>query len=132
MKTILCTVDFSPSTRQSPAWGVSMAKQMRAHLSVLHAYRLIQTRSGEIVEQKKILEREAYKKFEMLEKECLSGQGISYDFKIEVGFVSDRIEDRAKKNLLDFIVMDKNLKTNSNESFEELMEHIHVPILVIP
>ena len=109
-----------------------MAKQMRAHLSVLHAYRLIQTRSGEIVEQKKILEREAYKKFEMLEKECLSGQGISYDFKIEVGFVSDRIEDRAKKNLLDFIVMDKNLKTNSNESFEELMEHIHVPILVIP
>ncbi|MFN8333498.1 MAG: universal stress protein [Cyclobacteriaceae bacterium] len=132
MRTILCTVDFSPSTRHSLSWGVSMARQMRAHLSVLHAYRLIQPGSGEIVELKKAIEQEARQKFEMLEKEYLVGQGISYDFKIEVGFISDRIEDRAKKNSLDFVVMDKNMKANSNESFEELMEHIHVPMLVIP
>lgn len=109
-----------------------MARHMRAHLSVLHTYRLIQPRSGEIVEQKKSIELEARKKFELLEKEYLIGQGISYDFKIEVGFVSDRIEDRAKKNSLDFVIMDKTMKANNNETLEELIQHIHVPMLLVP
>lgn len=109
-----------------------MARQMRAHLSILHVYRLIQPRSGEIVEQKKSIEREARQKFEKLEKEYLTDQGISYDFKIEVGFVSDRIEDRIRKNSLDFIIMDKSMKASSNETYEELMEQIHVPMLLVP
>lgn len=132
LKTILCTIDFSQSTQHSLEWAVSMARQLRAHLSILYTYRLIQLRNGEIVHLKKGIEQEARQKFEALEKQYLSGEGISYDFKIEVGFVSDRIEDRAKKNSLDFVVMDKSMRTNSNESFEELMEHIHVPMLVVP
>lgn len=132
VKTILCTVDFSESTRHSIEWGVSMARQLGAHLSVLYAYRLIHPRPGEVVELKKHIEAEARKKFEKLEQDYLAGRDVSYDFKMEVGFVSDRIEDRAKKRSLDFVVMDKNIKANSNESFEELMEHIHVPMLVIP
>lgn len=134
LKTILCTIDFSQSTRHSLEWAVTMARQLRAHLSILYTYRLIQSRTGEIVvvNLKKNIEQEARQKFEALEKQYLLGEGISYDFKIEVGFVSDRIEDRAKKNSLDFVVMDKSMRANSNESFEELMEHIHVPMLVIP
>lgn len=132
LKTILCTIDFSQSTRHSLEWAVSMANQLRAHLSILYTYRLIQPRSGEIFNQKKIIEQEAKQKFEALEKEYLVGKGISYDFKIEVGFVSDRIEDHAKKNSVNFVVMDKHVRANSNESFDELMEHIHVPMLLIP
>lgn len=132
MKTILCTIDFSKSTRHSLEWAVSMTRHLRAHLSILYTYRLIQPRSGEIFNQKKIIEEEAKQKFEALEKEYLLDKGISYDFKIEIGFVSDRIEDHAKKNAVNFVVMDKNVRTNSNESFDELMEHIHVPMLLIP
>jgi nucleotide-binding universal stress UspA family protein len=131
-KTILCTVDFSSSTRHSLEWAVSLAQHMRAHLSVLYTYRLIQPRSGEIVNIKKIIEQEAKQKIEVLEKEYLQPSGISYDFKIEVGFVTDRIEDRAKKNTLDFVVMDKTMRSNSNESFDDLVEHIHVPMLLVP
>jgi hypothetical protein len=29
-------------------------------------------------------------------------------------------------------VMDKTMRANSNESLEELMEHIHVPLLIVP
>lgn len=105
---------------------------MRAHLSILYTYRLNQPRSGEVVMMKKVIEQEAKQKFQKLETELLIDQGISYDFKIEVGFISDRIEDHAKRNSLDFVVMDKTMKLNSNESFEELMEHIHVPMLVVP
>jgi nucleotide-binding universal stress UspA family protein len=132
LKTILCTIDFSQSTRHSLEWAVSMARQLRAHLSILYTYRLIQSSSGEIVHFKRNIELEARQKFEILEKECLLGKGISYDFKIEVGFVSDRIEDQIKKNSPDFIIMGKTLRANGNESFEELMEHIHVPMLVVP
>lgn len=81
---------------------------------------------------KKAIEQEALQKFEALEKEYLQDKGISYDFKIEVGFVTDRIEDRVKKNSLDFVIMDKTMRSNSNESFEELIEHIHVPMLLVP
>ncbi len=109
-----------------------MAHHMRAHLSILYTYRLIQPRSGEVIMMKKVIEDEARQKFRKLEAEFLKEQGISYDFKIEVGFISDRIEDHAKRNSLDFVVMDKTMKTNSNESFEELMEHIHVPMLLVP
>lgn len=132
MKTILCTIDFSQSTRQSITWAVALATQLRAHLSILYTYRLNQARAGEIITMKKVIEEEARQKFAELEKECLVNSGVSYDFSIEVGFVSDRIEDRAKKNPLDFLVMDKTMKVNSNESLEELMEHIHVPMLVVP
>jgi universal stress protein A len=132
LKTILCTIDFSQSTRHSLEWAVALTRQMRAHLTVLYTYRLIQPRSGEIVHLKKVIEQEAHQKFEALEKEYLADKGVSYDFKIEVGFVTDRIEDRIKKNLLDFVVMDKPMRSNGNESFEELMEHIHVPMLLVP
>jgi len=105
---------------------------MRAHLSILYTYRLIQPRSGEIINIKKVMEHEARQKFELLEKDFLQNSGIVYDFKVEVGFISDRIEDRAKNNALDFVVMDKTMRSNSNESLEELLEHIHVPMLLVP
>lgn len=81
---------------------------------------------------KKVIEQEAQQKFRTLEKNYLTNQGIAYDFKIEVGFISDRIEDHAKKNDLSFLVMDKTMKGNSNESLDELANHIHVPMLLVP
>lgn len=132
VKAVLCTIDFSQSTRHSLEWAVSMTRQLRAHLTILYTYRLIQPRSGEIFNQKKVIEQEAKQKFEVLERDYLANTGVSYDFKIEVGFITDRIEDRAKKNTLDFVVMDKTMRANSNESLEELMEHIHVPLLIVP
>lgn len=81
---------------------------------------------------KKVIEDEARQKFQAIEKEYLAKTGIAYDFKIEIGFVSDRIEDHAKNNALNFVVMDKHVRANSNETIEELIERVHVPILLIP
>lgn len=132
VKTILCTIDFSQSTRHSLEWAVSLAAQMRARLSILFTYRLNQPRTGEVGMMKKVIEDEARQKFQAIEKDYLSKTGIAYEFKIEIGFVSDRIEDHAKNNALNFVVMDKHVRANSNETFEELIEHVHVPILLIP
>lgn len=131
-KAILCAIDFSESTGQTIDWAVTMAQQLDAHLTILYTYRLIQSKGGEIVHLKKNIEEEARQKFQFIEKSHLAQKGISYDFKIEIGFVSDRIEDHARRNTLIFLVIDKNLKTNNNETLEELLEHIDVPMLLVP
>jgi len=131
-QTILCTVDFSATTQQSIEWGIIMARQLRAHLTILFVYRLILDRGGEIFHLKKAIEEEAQRKFNELEKDFLNGQGLSYDFKIEVGFVSDRIEDYAKKTSLRFLVINRSIESNSNETLDELFEHIHIPMLLVP
>lgn len=130
--TILCTINLPESSKEAVQWAVTMAQQLKVHLTILYTYRLIQSQSGEVVQLKKRIEEDAYKQFLDIEKELLIGRGISYDFRTEVGFIADRIEDHAKKNNLNFLVIDKNVSSRSKETFEELMEHIQVPTLVVP
>lgn len=105
---------------------------MRAHLSIRFAYRLVQSRGGDVVHLKRSIEEEARQKFLHIEHDHLTGKGVAYDFEIEVGFVSDRICDYAKKYNLNMIIMDKHVNTHSGETFEELMNSLRVPMLLIP
>ncbi len=109
-----------------------MAQQLKTHLTILYTYRLLQYRNGEALQLKRKMEDEAKQKFLLLEKELLTGKGISYDFKTEIGFVTDRIEDHAKKNTLSFLVMNKNANDAGKETIDDLMEHINVPVLLVP
>lgn len=131
-KTILCTIDFSDSSRQALEWAVTIARQMKAHLTVLYTFRLLHARNGEVLNLKREMEQNAYSQFASLEKDILYGKGISYDFRTEIGFTSDRIEDHARKNSLNFLIMDKNISSSTKENFDQLMEHLQVPTLLIP
>ena len=131
-RTILCTIDFSESSGQAVEWGLKMAQHMRAHLSIRYTYRLIQSRGVDVVHLKWSIEEEARQKFVKIERDHLIGKGTSYDFEIEVGFVSDRIQAYAKKNNLNMIIMDKHVNTRSGETFEELMNDSKAPMLLIP
>jgi hypothetical protein len=123
---------MSDSSKQAIQWAVTMAQQLKAHLTILYTYRLIPSRSGEVIQMKKKIEEDAQQQFKLFEHEFLNGRGITYDFKTEIGFISDRIEDHAKKNDLNFVVMDRNIRAQSTESFSELMENVHVPMLFVP
>lgn len=130
--SILCTIDLSDSSKPAIRWAVSMAQQLKMHLTILYTYRLLQYRNGEVLQLKRKMEDEARQQFLILEKDLLMGRGVSYDFKTEIGFVTDRIEDHARKNSLSFLVMNKNINESSNETISNLMEHIHVPVLLVP
>jgi len=130
-KTILCTIDFSASSRHTLQCAVSLAKDLQAHLTVLYTYRLIRVKNEEVVEGKKKIEAAAALNFAAIE-EVLRGEGISYDFKTEVGFVVDRIEAFAKESSLGFVVIDKNMNVNNKEAFDELIEHLQVPVVIVP
>lgn len=130
--SILCTIDFSKSSRDALQWAVQLAKQLNSHVTFLYTYRLIQYRSGEALQLKQEIEAFAWRQFEILEKEILEGEDISYDFKVEIGFVADRVEDFARKHSLNFLVTNKSIDNHGKESFDELIQHLRVPLLVVP
>ena len=130
--TILCSIDMSASSRPAIKWAVSIAQQLKIHLTILYTYRLLHYRNGEVLLLKKKMEEEAQEQFALLEKELLIGKGITYDFRTEIGFVTDRIEDHAKNNKLNFVVMNKTNGINGKENIDDLMEHIQVPVLLVP
>ncbi|CAN5310727.1 hypothetical protein BH09BAC3_BH09BAC3_10940 [soil metagenome] len=130
--TILCIVDFSQSSNDTLNWAISIARKLRGHLCILFVYRLVPSRSGELIHWKKTIEEEAQLKFLAIEQIELSKSGLSYEFKIEIGFIADRIENFASKNDLVFIVMDKNAYVDSTESFDDLMKLMKVPLLLCP
>jgi nucleotide-binding universal stress UspA family protein len=128
---ILCTIDFSEPSKEVLKYAVNLAKQFNSHITILYTYRLLNS-NGELVEIKRKIEEQAKQSFAVLENEVLKGSGVSYDFKIEVGFVSNRVREYAKKNGVSFLVMGKKMNGSSKESFDELAENIQVPLVIVP
>lgn len=129
---ILCTIDFSDSSRDVLLYAVNLSRQFQSHITVLYTYRLLNSQNGEAVEIRRKIEEQARQNFSVLEKEVLAGSGVSYDFKIEVGFVSNRVKEYAKKNGVSFLVMGKKMNGSSKESFDELAENLQVPLVIVP
>jgi nucleotide-binding universal stress UspA family protein len=132
MKAIICTVDFSESSRDALKWSVSLAKLLKASLTVLYTYRLLNSVNGEATELRKLIEDNAHKNFAMLEKDILSGCGVPYQLKVEVGFVSNRVKHYAKNNAVSIVVMGNKMNSSNNETFDELAETMQVPLVIVP
>jgi hypothetical protein len=129
--TILCTIDFSEASKDVLKFAVNLSKQFKSHITVLYIYRLLNSYNGDAVEMRKKTEHKAKEDFSVLEKEVLVGSGVSYDFKVEVGFVSNRVKEYVKKKGVSFLVMGR-MNGNTKESFDELAENIEVPLLIVP
>ena len=106
-KAIVCSIDFTESSKDALKWAVSLAALHKTHLTVLFTYRLVNSRNGEVMDLRRKIEENASRNFLLLENEILKGSGVPYDFKMEVGFVSNRIADYAKRNGASFLVMGK-------------------------
>lgn len=128
---IVCITDFSDSSNDALKWSIDLAKKLDAHLTMLYTYRLFK-QNGEAIAMKKIIEEEASKNFGTLENELLTGTGIKYDFRPEIGFVSDRIVEHAKRRNISFLVIGKSMTSSNKEIFDDLVEHIRVPLVIVP
>ena len=131
-KGIICTVDFSESSKDALKWSVSLAKLLNTHLTVLYTYRLLNSENGDAVDLRKKIEGNALQKFSSVEKEILLDSGISYDFKVEVGFVSNRVKYYAKKDAVSIVVMGNKMNSSNKETFDELAETMEVPLVIVP
>jgi Universal stress protein family len=131
-KGILCMTDFSESSKGALTWSVSLAQVLGTNLTILFTYRLLNSNNGEVIELRKKIEENARVNFATVEKELLTGKGVKYDFKIEVGFVSNRVKDYANKNAASFIVIGNKMNSGNKESFDELAANIQVPLVIVP
>lgn len=128
--TIICTTDFSESSREALRWSIEMATKLGRHLTVLHTYRLIKQNNE--APQKKKIEEDAMKSFAQLEKELLKDAVVGYDFKTEVGFIDDRIAEHLKTNQVSFLVMGKSMSLRNKESFDDLVRELQIPLVITP
>jgi endonuclease IV len=127
---IVCTTDFSESSLGALKWSIESAKRLGAHLTILHTYRLNQ--NGEAISLKRKLDEEAIKNFAEVERQHLAGSGIRYNFKTEIGFVDDRVEEHLKSNKISFLVMGKGMSLHHKESFDDLLKQLQIPLVIIP
>ena len=131
-KTILYTTNFSNSSKHALQWAITLARQLKAHITILYTYRLIKSNNSEVIQLKKKIEEDALHKFATLEHDLLSNQNISYDFRMEVGFMNDRVHQLTQKVPINFLVMDREMSTENKESFDELVEQIRIPLVIVP
>lgn len=132
-KTILCAVDFSDSSVQALKWAIGMARELGAHLTILNTYRFVQSvNDQEAIILKKKMEDEARGGFTKIENDLLKDQGISFEFKLEIGFVRDRVEHYARRHELLFCVIGKSLSVINKEGISELIDRLTVPLVIIP
>ena len=131
-KSILCAIDFSESSLNALKWAAEFSSRFNSHLTVLYPYRLLQTNKEDVVELKKNNVELATRKFESLENEYLNGKVTSIEFSPEVGFLTDRIEDHLRKNSILMMVIGKNMNSASQENLDDLINHVKIPVVVIP
>lgn len=131
-KRILCTIDFTESSNDALRMAVSLAGLLKTHLTILYTYRLTGLHNGEAITLKKNIEENAYRNFASLENELLRCSGIPYDFKVEVGFISNRVKTYSKRNGVSFLVMGNKVNANNKESFDELAAELQVPLVIVP
>lgn len=129
---ILCMIDFSEASRDVLKYAVQSAKQVNGHIAVLYTYRFLAMQAEDPLETRKKIEEKARRQFALLEKEVLAGSGVPYDFKIEVGFVSNRVTEYTKTNGVNFLVMGNRMNASTRESFDELAEKVSVPLVIVP
>lgn len=113
--------------------AISMAEKIKVPITILHPYRLNQIeRKEDIVSVKKKLDNDALENFRILSDGLFKNKKISFDFRAEVGFVRDRVQDYARKNNILFLVMGFDLIARDKEVIEEVLKETETPVVVVP
>lgn len=118
-------------------WTTHLAGLSNARVTVLFCYRLIHTDGDdETVDLKKVMEEEASKKFDALQKNLRKDHAFTCDFITEIGFVPLRIERFLQKKPVGLIVMGNSLIENFNDykrlNFDHFVKSVKIPVVVVP
>lgn len=144
MKHFLIPTDFSPVANQALAFGIHLAKKMKAEISVMHVFdhQLLETdllpfhideglAKGELPEAEEQLGLYVET---LMRKE---GTAVSFEVIIQDGFPKEQILERSKAGSFDLIIMGTTGATNRLETFfgsttSAVMLDASCPVLAIP
>lgn len=132
INNILCVIDFSEGSRQALHWAASLASEYGAKLTILYSYRLNRQLGDNVFEWKKKREADIVSKFQVYESDILKDTAVNYEFKMEVGFVTDRVEEFTRKNQVSLLVIDKSVCVLNRDALDELLEQMTIPVMITP
>lgn len=137
MKSFLCALDFTDASDQALKVASELALQCQAQLTILFPYRLIQAEAPDDVATLKVkIETNARNKFSTLEKAYNLPGLVEYTFKPEIGFLSDRIEVHARKNLVHMVILSReqalSMHDQNGETLQEFLGELKIPFLIVP
>src|SRR5579871_5189293 len=96
-QSILCVIDFSESSVHALQWAINLGLKFDAHVTIVHPYRLNHSNKEEdMVAIKKTIDQDAALNFNRIASPILKDSAISYDFRPEVGFITDRVHEHIR------------------------------------
>lgn len=140
IKHILIAVDGSPASRHAARFGISLATQTQADVTLLCVLELpdiipVGPLSSYLMVTPAITDADIARARAMLEEIASEGSGIKVTPRVEMGHVSDVICDSAGKLGVDLIVLGarglglaRRLLLGSIS--EQVARHAHVPVLI--
>jgi Universal stress protein family len=136
MKSILCALDFSETSYGVMKKALELAAQQRSALTFLFSYRLVQPMGSALADYRKSMETKAKQDFDALVKRMKINSSVRYEFRSEIGFLSDRIEAFIKKNEVELVVLGQDMVNSINEhkgtSLELNIQTEKIPLVIVP
>ena len=125
-------IDFAESSLHALRWAAAMAAKLNAHVTIVHPYRLNQLEKKEnMIKVKKAIDVDAAQNFDRIAKTIFK-PSQSYDFRSEVGFIADRVQDFLHKNRVVMLVISKSMVGANREVLDELIQQSDVPLVIVP
>jgi len=136
MNPILCALDLTPSSKHSMRVALEMANQYKTKVIGLFAYRLVQPATGTVSDYRKSVEKQAKDDFEQMIRQMNFNGSVNYEFRSEIGFLTDRIDDYLHKSEVGMLVMSQDMADSINEhkglSLQHFIHSLKVPLLIVP
>lgn len=130
---ILCAVEFSHFPSKVVEYAAERARALQVPLTVIYSYRLRDNgRSDNVVTLRSGIEAHAREQFAQLEEHVLRGKNVPYQFLMEVGFLTDRIESHIRKNnnlmLVISVELAKELQEQERQAAGRFFDELAIPV----
>jgi hypothetical protein len=131
---ILCAIDFSEATPSVLRYAAKKAELLKVPMMIIFSYRLRDYGKVDDIRNVKLaIEENAQEYFALLEQETLKSHELPYQFSIEVGFLSDRIESHILRDRNTLVIISEKLATDLNEVTDDhFFEKLQIPVEFVP
>jgi hypothetical protein len=128
-------LDLSADSPPVVRAATELAVKNNAKLIILFAYRLI-PKDEEIANYRKVIEQKANEEFAQLEKELKDNPTVNYEFRTEIGFLTDRIEALTQKEAVSALVIGRSLASSIYDhkrlTLQQFIDSSKFPVLIVP
>lgn len=136
MKFILCALDLSDASLGVTKKAIELADGRKVRLTFLFSYRLVQPLGSTLAEYRNTIERKARQDFDAFMSKIKIKSSVSYEFRPEIGFLSDRIDAFIANHDVELLVIGQELVDTINKhkgfSLEQHIDPDRIPLVIVP